>query len=226
MLILFCISLIGGAALFHSEGFSFVEISLIALLWGVLFCFIARTKKVLVLGLAMAFTVMLGALRMWMVPVHDVELGNQAFTGIVKSVDERLDKTLLSVQVDGAEEVVQVTLRDKPTLLPGDKVSVRGTVELPEDFVTDTGRTFDYDQYLASKGIDAVVNRGQVVKLESGHISFSRVATTIRFWIGGILGSYIVFPVDGIVAGMLVGFQGGIPKIGRASCRERVSSPV
>jgi competence protein ComEC len=104
-----------------------------------------------------------------------------------------------------------VTLRDKPSFLPGDTVSVRGTVELPEDFVTDTGRTFDYDQYLSSKGIDAVVNRAVVVKVESGDTSFSRVATTIRFWIAGILGSYIVFPVDGIVAGMLVGFQGGIP---------------
>ena len=221
MLVLFCISLIGGAALFHSGSFSLLDIGFIALLWGVLFCFLSRTKKGLVLGVAMACTVMLGALRMWMIPVHEVSLGlptsgvgrlgNQAFTGTVKSVDERLDKTLLAVKIDSSDFVVQVTLRDKPTLLPGDKVSVRGKVELPEDFVTDTGRTFEYEQYLASRGVDAVVNRGQVVKLESGHISFSRVATTIRFWIAGVLGSYIVFPVDGIVAGMLVGFQGGIP---------------
>ncbi len=211
MLMLFCISLIGGAVLFHSGGFSLGVIGFIALLWGVLFCFVIRGRRVVVLGLALACTVMLGALRMWMIPAHEVSLGNRAFIGTIKNVDERLDKTLLVVHVDDSDEVVQVTLRDKPSLLPGDTVSVRGTVELPEDFVTDTGRTFDYDQYLASKGVDAVVNRGQVVKLHKGGFSLSRIATTIRFWIAGILASYIVFPVDGIVAGMLVGFQGGIP---------------
>jgi competence protein ComEC len=182
-----------------------------AFLWGMLFCFLVRGRRVIVLGLALACTVMLGALRMWMIPVHQVSLGNQALIGIVRSVDERLDKTLLAVKINGGDEVVQVSLRDKPLLLPGDSVSVRGVVELPEDFITDTGRTFDYDQYLGSRGIDAVINHGQVVKLEAGKFSLSRIATMIRFWIAGALGSYIIFPVDGIVAGMLVGFQGGIP---------------
>lgn len=222
MLILFCISLIGGAVLFHSGGFSLGEIGFMALLWGVLFCFIIRGRRVVVLGLALAMTVMLGALRMWMIPLHEVRLGNQAFTGVVKSVDERLDKTLLKVRVDDSDAVVQVTLREKQLLLPGDSVSVRGKVEKPEDFVTDTGRIFDYDQYLFSKGVDAVVGFGQVVKTgdglsaQAGRLSFrqlaDRVATRLRSWIAEVLARYITFPVDGIVAGMLVGFQGGIPK--------------
>jgi competence protein ComEC len=62
-------------------------------------------------------------------------------------------------------------------------------------------------------GIDVeVIGFGQVVKIEDGGFSFNRLATSIRFWIAGVLGSYINFPVDGIVGGMLVGFQGGIPK--------------
>ena len=211
MLILFCISLIGGAVLFHSGSFSLGGIGFLALLWGVLFCFMLRRRRSYVLGIALACTVVLGALRMWMIPVHEVSLGNQAFVGTVKSVDARLDKTLLVVKKDDSDEVVQVTLRDKPSTLPGDNVSVRGIVELPKDFVTDTGRTFEYDQYLARRGVDAVMNRGQVVKLHESGFSFTRIATTIRFWIAGLLASHIVFPVDGIVAGMLVGFQGGIP---------------
>ena len=130
----------------------------------------------------------------------------------MKSVDERLDKTLFTVHIDDSDTVVQVTLREKQQLLPGDIVSVRGKVELPEDFVTDTGRVFDYDQYLSSKGVDAVIGFGQVVRVKEGEFSFTRIATIIRQWIAGILGSHINFPIDGIVAGMLVGFQGGIPK--------------
>lgn len=212
MLILFCISLISGAMLFFSFDVSLGVVTLFGFVVGVVSCFVIRGKKSYLFGLAIAFTFLLGALRMWMIPVPEVPLGNQAFTGKIKSVDERLDKTLLAVRMDDSQAVVQVTLREKQNLLPGDRVSVRGKVELPEDFVTDTGRTFDYDQYLASKGIDAVINRGQVVKIKGGEFSFTRVATSIRTWIAGVLASHITFPVDGIVAGMLVGFQGGIPK--------------
>ncbi len=212
MLVLFCISLILGATLYSILHVSLLTIGIISVLWGIFFILLFRNKRVFILGLALGITVMLGALRFWMIPNHEIPLGNQAFTGIIKNVDERLDKTLLKVRVDNTDTNIQVTLREKQKLLPGDKVSVRGKVELPEDFLIETGRTFDYDQYLASKGVDAVIGFGQVVKLEDGKFSFGRESTIIRFWIASVLGSYISFPVDGIVAGMLVGFQGGIPK--------------
>lgn len=212
MLILFCISLILGATLYSILDVSLLYIGIASALWGTLFVLIFRDKKSLVLGIALGATVILGALRFWMIPQYQIPLGNQALTGIVKSVDERLDKTLLKIRVDETNADIQVTLREKQKLLPGDKVSIRGKVELPEDFLTETGRTFDYDQYLASKGIEAVMGFGQVVKLEEGSLSFGRTSTVVRFWIAGVLGTHILFPVDGIVAGMLVGFQGGIPK--------------
>lgn len=212
MLILFCISLVLGASLFYSFHLSLGVVGIVSVLWGVLFCFVIRGRKSILLGLALGTTIMLGGLRMWMIPVHEVPLGNQAFTGVVKTVDERLDKTLLVVRIDKSDTNIQVTLREKQDLLPGDKVSVRGKVELPEDFVTETGRVFDYDQYLNSKGVDAVVGFGQVVKVESGRFSLTKVATQVRSWIAKTLALHINFPVDGIVAGMLVGFQGGIPK--------------
>lgn len=216
MLVLFCISLIIGATLYNILHVSILNISLISVLWGGFFCLVFRNKRAIVLGLALGATVLLGALRFWMIEPHSIPLGNQALTGVIRNVDERLDKTLVTVHIDpstsSGQANIQVALRDKQKLLPRDSVSVRGKVELPEDFLTETGRTFDYDEYLASKGIDAVIGFGQIVKIEEGKFSFNRVATIIRFWIAEVLGSYITFPVDGIVGGMLVGFQGGIPK--------------
>jgi len=212
MLVLFCISLILGATLYGVFHMSLGVVGFVSILYGVLFCFIIRAKKAFILGAALAATVMLGALRFWMIPGHDVTLGNQAFMGIIKVVDERLDRTLVTVRMDDTQNDIQVTIREKQRLLPGDKVSVRGTIEKPEAFLTDTGRIFEYDKYLASKGIEAVANNAQVVKLSDGGISLTRIATQIRLWIASVLGSYIRFPVDGIVAGMIVGFQGGIPK--------------
>lgn len=212
MLILFCISLILGATLFFSFGFSILEISIVSVLWGTLFCFVLKNKRAAILGLALGVTVLLGAIRVWMIPVVEPPLGNQAFVGVIKSVDERLDKTLLKVRIKDTNTNIQVTIREKQNFLPGDTVSVRGKVELPEDFVTDTGRIFDYDSYLSSRGVDAVVGFAQVVQIKQSNFSINRLATRIRNFIAETLAENINFPVDGIVAGMLVGFQGAIPK--------------
>ncbi len=212
MLILFCISLIFGATLFFSFGFSILEVSIVSVLWGTLFCFVLKNKRAIILGLALGTTVLLGAIRVWMIPVVEPPLGNQAFVGVIKSVDERLDKTLLRVRIKDTNTNIQVTIREKQNLLPGDTVSVRGKVELPEDFVTDTGRIFDYDSYLSSRGVDAVVSFAQVVRIKQANFSINKLATQIRNFIAETLAENINFPVDGIVAGMLVGFQGAIPK--------------
>jgi competence protein ComEC len=212
MLILFCISLIFGATLFFSFGFSILEVSIVSVLWGTLFCFVLKNKRAVILGLALGATVLLGAIRVWMIPVVEPPLGNQAFVGVIKSVDERLDKTLLKVRIKDTNTNIQVTIREKQNLLPGDTVSVRGKVELPEDFVTDTGRIFDYDSYLSSRGVDAVIGFAQVVQIKKANFSINKIATQIRNFIAETLAENINFPVDGIVAGMLVGFQGAIPK--------------
>jgi ComEC/Rec2-related protein len=212
MLILFCISLIFGAALFFSFDFSILEVSIVSVLWGALFCFVLKNKRAAILGLALGVTVLLGAIRVWMIPVVEPPLGNQAFVGVIKSVDERLDKTLLKVRIKDTNTNIQVTIREKQNFLPGDTVSVRGKVELPEDFVTDTGRIFDYDSYLSSRGVDAVVGFAQVVRIKQTNFSINKIATQIRNFIAETLAENINFPVDGIVASMLVGFQGAIPK--------------
>ena len=79
---------------------------------------------------------------------------------------------------------------------------------------------FDYEGYLKSRGVTGVMFRAEIAldgehdPLAGGGIwnSLIRFATRVRFFIADTLGSYISFPVDGIISGMLVGYQGGIPK--------------
>ncbi len=214
MLVLFCISLIVGAIGYQVLNLSLIEVVLLSVVWGIFFVFLFRSKRSLLFGLAMASTVVLGALRFWALPVYDVPLGNQALIGAVLRTDTRLDKTLLIVKPDTYDARIQLTVFEKTTLLPGDRMSFRGIIELPEDFITETGRTFDYDGYLESRGVSAVMYRAQVIALperERGFVDIARTSTVIREWIATTLGRFIIFPIDGIVSGMLVGFQGGIP---------------
>ncbi len=221
MLVLFCISLIIGSTFYYQLNFSLTEIYFLSILWGVFFCLIFRNFKGILIGLILTLTVILGALRIWMMPVHEIEIGNRALSGIVQSIDERLDKTLLIVKLDNSDGKVQVELSHINNILPGDYISFRGQVKEPENFVTDSGRIFPYKQYLSSKGIDAIVNNAQIANIEffrqglkNGEIRnyVVRYATITRSWIARQLSKNISFPVDGIVSGMLVGFQGGIPK--------------
>src|ERR1700733_3749035 len=46
----------------------------------------------------------------------------------------------------------------------GDLVEIKGKVEAPQTFVTDTGRIFDYPNYLRLSGISAVMSYATVEK--------------------------------------------------------------
>jgi ComEC/Rec2-related protein len=216
MVILFCISLILGAVGYYVFDWSLFEISFLGALWGALFILFFRSKKSVVLGVALALSVTIGGLRFWVIEPPMLSLGNQAFVGIVERVDKRLTKTLFVVRPEESDVRIQVTTYDDTELLPGDVVSLRGTVVLPEDFTTETGRVFDYDGYLESRGVDAVMYRAQVTAVGKRDMRtplfFSRIATVIRHGIGEQFARYIIFPIDGIVAGMLVGFQGALPE--------------
>jgi competence protein ComEC len=164
-------------------------------------------------GLFIGVILLLGGLAVWRVDrVTPPELfGKRAFEAKVISVDRRLDRTLVIVRESQYQQKIQGSIPGISELLPGDTVSMRGDVVVPEDFVTNNGRMFGYQSYLASKDIVGIVNNAQVVLIKQGHFSLSRFATTLRYSVADIFAQYISFPFDGVMAGMLVGYQGGLP---------------
>lgn len=165
-------------------------------------------------GSAIGITVFLGALTVWyhVAPPPAALFRGQSISGIVQSINRQLDKTVVIVKDNHFHQLVQVTIHSQTAALPGDTVKVQGIVQRPADFMTDTGRLFPYRDYLASKGIVGLVNNGSVSLAAQGSFSLVRFATVARFHIADIFTKYIAFPIDGIVAGMLVGYQGGVPK--------------
>ena len=171
-----------------------------------------KTLRGMVFGIAVGGALVLGAFVMES-SEHVVpgELyGARAFDASVVSVDRRLTYSNVVVMDTIHEQKVQVST-SRLDLLPGDMITVRGNVQAPEDFLTDTGRLFPYREYLESKGIVARVSFAQVVIVEKGAWSLTRFATVVRFGIADTFAKYVSFPTDGIVSGMLVGYQGGIP---------------
>ncbi len=203
-----------GALLYHHvyDGFSLlilIAISFICFGW-----FVFRTYKAILFYMVLSSSLLLGATTFWVkTPVIPEQLfGSRAFDATIVSVDRQIDKTNIIVRESITKKLLRLSLYEEVPYLPGDIVAVQATVEYPESFITDTGRVFDYPHYLKSKNIVGIAQRPIVSLQTEGDVSVSRIATTVRFLISDTLAQNISFPVDGIISGMTVGYQGSIPQ--------------
>lgn len=212
MLVLGCLCITLGIALYQVGGLGLVDVALIAGFVGGGVIGIFRTWRAVLLGAILGGAVMLGALRLWVEDTPDVVYGTQTITAVVKSVDDRFDRRRVIVIEEVTRARLQMTLFTQSTLSPGDRVSIRGRVEPPESFVTDVGRLFDYSAYLKSRRVDALISPVDVVVQGStGNYGLERMTRNARLWVAETLKSYVTFPIDGVIGGMLIGYQGTIP---------------
>ncbi|MEO5646367.1 MAG: ComEC/Rec2 family competence protein [Candidatus Paceibacterota bacterium] len=214
MIELLTIALVAGALLYRSLHIGLIAIGMISALTSAFFFIYFLGRKSFVVGILCGIALFAGAVRV----SFDTSYVPQSFynrkivSGVVQTVDRRLDKTLVTIKDDQYKKVLQATSRSKTSVLPGDVVQVRGQVEKPKDFLTDSGRMFEYKNYLQSKGIVGLVSNSSIKSVSLGGFSVTRVATMLRFHIATIFSQYVSFPTDGLVSGMLVGYQGSIPE--------------
>jgi competence protein ComEC len=65
---------------------------------------------------------------------------------------------------------------------------------------------------LQSKGIVAVARNAVIGPVMSSSVSLVRIPTILRYTFADIFSRYVSFPFDGVLAGMVVGYQGGLPQ--------------
>ncbi len=87
---------------------------------------------------------------------------------VVREPDARESSVHLYVKEKETDALFLVTTNPFSDVAYGDTVTVRGTLEVPESFETDTGRTFNYPGYLKAKGVSEMVSFGNVEVLETG----------------------------------------------------------
>lgn len=190
---------------------------------GVLFCIsgiilvfiagITRSRQGVVVGGIVAGLFILGAITVWRTDsdIPNSFFGPRAFDAKIISTDKRLDRTVVIARDELYRSKIQLSVYDERLFLPGDRVAIRGEVVRPENFLTDTGRVFEYKDYLASKNIVGLVRHPIVGPVTSRDIALSRLSTEARYMIAHIYARYVSFPFDGVLAGMVVGYQGGLP---------------
>lgn len=96
---------------------------------------------------------------------------------VVAEADERASHTNLTLHIetlDAAPHEGRVLVRTErfPEFHYGDRVRASGQLEVPEVFVTDLERTFDYRGYLRARDITHTISFAHVEFIESGHGNF------------------------------------------------------
>jgi len=85
---------------------------------------------------------------------------------VVTDPDERANFTQLFVQTETDRVLVRA---DRfVSISYGDVIQITGTVDRPEAFITDIGRTFDYPKYLEVRRTQFVVSFADITVLDSG----------------------------------------------------------
>ncbi len=107
-------------------------------------------------------------------------------------------------------KILAVLPRDT-ALQYGDKVSVRGLLEEPQSFETNTGRIFDYPGYLAARGIVLLMQRATLQDTQPGGVGILRSLYALKHTFERALERVMQEPMASLMKGLLLGEKSGLP---------------
>ncbi len=178
-----------------------------------------RSALVLFLLLGMA----LGA-RVWLVLYQEpssilqfagrtaVVEGTVADDPDVRATSVRVTVAVITVNTAIAEGKVLAVVPRDTALQYGDRVSVRGVLEEPQAFETQTGRIFDYPGYLRARGISLIMQRAVLRETEEGNLSVLRALFVLKHRFEHALERVMQEPMVSLMEGFLLGEKSGLPQ--------------
>lgn len=134
---------------------------------------------------------------------------------VVADPDRRntaLRVTVAVSKVDGAPSR-GVLLASVPRNAPvsyGDSVRLYGKVSEPKSFTTDTGREFDYPNYLRAQNISVLMQRADVEEVVPGGFSIQKTLFSLKHAFERSLERVMVEPQSSLLEGVLLGEKSGI----------------
>ncbi|MDE2071209.1 MAG: ComEC/Rec2 family competence protein [Patescibacteria group bacterium] len=93
----------------------------------------------------------------------------------------------------------------------GDTVSVRGFVEAPAAFQTDTGRLFDYPGYLRAQGVSALINFASLRSATPAGPTLRGTLFALKHTFERSLEKTLPQPDTALLEGVLLGEKSGLP---------------
>jgi competence protein ComEC len=92
----------------------------------------------------------------------------------------------------------------------GEKVEVKGVVELPESFVGDAGNEFDYPGYLRVQGVSALVVGAHLQSVQPALWSLTGALYSLKHFFNTAIDRMLPKPDSALLEGMLLGERRGL----------------
>lgn len=206
---------------FIKLGFSFFLFLLI--LSGVIFVwgkFFAKSKSAIILLAICIFSFGLGVLR------YEIKEIRNENNKIESLVGEKVDLTgIITDEPAVKDQTVQLIIKEEfgskilvstglfPSFKYGDKISVVGKLERPENFETDTGKDFDYVNYLAKEDIFYQISFAQAKFISAGHGSYLKTKLfAFKNAFTNKINILIKEPESSLLGGLLLGAKNSLGK--------------
>lgn len=145
---------------------------------------------------------------------------NIVFLGqIIEDPDERqyntkliihAEKLLLDSETRTIDTKILVTIDSYYIFTYGDKVKISGTLRQPENFITDTGREFNYQNYLEKDDIFYRMSFVDIEKVSSGGSLVKKSMLEVKNILVERIDQFFPQPEGALLAGVLFGEQAGL----------------
>lgn len=179
--------------------------------------FIFRKRKVYLIALLFLFVVMVGMLRVQ--SVEDRSLVDHDFTNqqvqvtgqVVDEVDVREGYVRITVEAhtidaDHVDPLRILVSAQKHGISFGDYVYVKGEITKPEDFYTESGRLFRYENFLAVDDIHYQISFPDTVRSwEGSGSSFRGILFSLKHWYLDGISASLPEPHAALGGGITVG---------------------
>ncbi len=162
---------------FFIVNFNLVIFTLIISFLSILFLYLSKTKWSLIISVFI-FTLALGIYRFHMVDVEPPLFFESHVDERVNLTGEIVDepdirefnqKLIIETEEEGEKTKVLVTVGFGQDYKYGDEVKFSGKLQKPENFITDTGKEFDYINYLKKDGIFYSINYSNIEIISHGN---------------------------------------------------------
>ena len=131
----------------------------------------------------------------------------------VRDTSVRINIKVQSINGASASGVLLAVLPQGVDVAYGDIVVVRGAVALPQAFETQSGRLFDYQNYLRVRGVSTMMPRGVLISDTPAGPSLLGFLFNIKHSFSKSLMRALPEPQASLMEGILLGDRGGLSQV-------------
>jgi competence protein ComEC len=129
---------------------------------------------------------------------------------VVEAPDVRLYNQRLTINPNNQESNILAVAPLDIGVSYGDIVKVTGTLETPENFITSSGKEFNYERYLANQDIYFIIQNAEIEVISHDHGSFIQALLyKLRDSFMKNIGRVISPPESDLADGLILGARGG-----------------